>query len=64
LAFALDNAGRSIAARIAMIAITTSSSINVKALEIIGRELFGMVALRYSFHCDDTNQFLSCRVTQ
>ena len=31
LAFALDNAGNSIAARIAMMAMTTSNSIKVKA---------------------------------
>ena len=60
LAFALDNAGRSIAARMAMIAITTSSSINVKAMEIFWtRIVFGMVALQDSFHYDDTNQLLS-----
>ena len=36
-AFALDNAGKSIAARMAIIAITTSNSISVKARRLIGR---------------------------
>ena len=37
---ALESAGRSIAARIAMIAITTSNSINVKPSEVVTRFSF------------------------
>jgi hypothetical protein len=40
LFFACANAGRSNAARMAMIAITTSNSIKVKALGLLRHELF------------------------